>query len=171
MIIKVTEDMKKEALEYSQLSKEFTSRRHDHHEGGSENAALKMYEGKIGEKAFRFWLDYNNIPYQEDETSHDSADFYDFLIKGYKIDVKTRTKSFHTRILERVEQFEKKPKDIYVSAHYYTDIEEVKLIGVISANRLKKLNPPESFGYEMNYFAHDYQLSSMETFKSTFKKY
>lgn len=158
--------MKLEASQYSTLSRDYTSRRHDFHEGGADNASLKMNEGKIGEKAFRIWLDNEGIPYVEDNTSFDEADDYDFLINGYKIDVKTRTEKFHTRTLELVEQFQNRPKDIYVSVHYHRDTDIVDLIGVISSNKLVQLNQIENQGYNDNYVAYDNQLGSMEDFKS-----
>lgn len=42
MIIEVTEQMLEEAKEYSILSKKYTSRAHDFHEGGENNAVVKM---------------------------------------------------------------------------------------------------------------------------------
>lgn len=164
--IKVTEEMKCEALQYSNLSRNHTSRRHDFHEGGADNASLKMNEGKIGEKAFRAWLDKEGIPYTEDSTSFDKADDYDFLINGYKIDVKTRTEDFHIRTLELVEQVENRSKDIYVSVHYHRDTDIVDLIGVISSNKLVQLNQIENHGYEDNYVAYDNQLGNLKDFKN-----
>jgi|SRR5690625_4906739 len=166
--IKVTKEMKDEALEYSTLSQNYTSRRHDFHEGGANNAAPKMNEGKIGEKAFRFWLEREGIPYNEDKTSFKKPDDYDFIINGYRIDVKTRTEKFHTRTLEMVEQFKNRPKDIYVSVHYHRNTETVDLIGFISSKDLLNLNQIENQGYMNNYVAYDNQLNSMEDFKKIF---
>lgn len=163
--IKVTEEMKQEASQYSTLSRNYTSRRHDFHKGGPDHASIKMNEGKIGEKAFRTWLDQEGIPYVEDSTSFDEADNYDFIINGYKVDVKTRTEDFHIRTLELVEQVQNRPKDIYVSVRYYRNTDEVELIGVISAKKLVRLNQIENQGYKDNYVAYDHQLGSIDDFK------
>lgn len=174
ILINVTQAMKDEASDYADLSRDYTSRNHDFHEGGPDNAKLKMYEGKIGEKAFRSWLDCEGIPYIEDNTPHDQADYYDFLINGFKIDVKTRTESYHTRTLELVNQFEERPKDIYVSTYYNRDTDNVELIGVISSAKLLSLNQIENHGYLDNYVAYDNQLGSMAAFKqyiTTHKKH
>lgn len=137
--IKVTKKMKQEAEEYSTLSREHTARGNDFYEGGANNASIKMYEGKIGEKALKWWLNKEDILYQEDTTSHKNADEYDFLISNFKIDVKTRTRDFHIRTAEMVEQFQKRPKDIYVAAHYHKKTDIVDLIGVISSDKLLRL--------------------------------
>ena len=42
-----------EALEYSELSKSFTSNTHDFHEGGLNAKQRKMFEGKLGEKGIK----------------------------------------------------------------------------------------------------------------------
>lgn len=168
--IRVTDEMKLEAYQYSALSHDFTSRRHDFHKGGADNASKKMYEGKIGEKAFRSWLDKEGIRYIEDSTSYDEADNYDFLINGYKIDVKTRTEDFHIRTLELVEQLHSRPKDIYVSVRYHRESNEVELIGAISSKKLIHLNQIENLGYKNNYVAYDRQLISMYQFKRLITK-
>src|SRR5699024_7771979 len=103
-------------------------------------------------------------------TSHEDADDYDFLILGYKIDVKTRTEKFHIRTLELVEQINKRPKDIFVSTYYDRNKMTVDLIGVISKNKLIQLNQIENHGYKDNYVAYDNQLSSMEVFKQFINK-
>lgn len=165
MIIKITEDMIEEAKKYAVLSKKYTSRNHDFHEGGESNAVVKMYEGKIGEKAFREWLINEGIPYIEDSTGPDTADEYDFLINNKKIDVKTRTKSFHTRTLEMVSQFHSRPKDFYVGIYLDLDNQEAEIYGFISSDQLQNLSQIEDQGYGDNYVVYDNQLKSIVSFK------
>lgn len=165
MIIKIAEDMLAEAKEYAVLSKKYTSRDHDFHEGGENNAVVKMYEGKIGEKVFREWLINEGIPYIEDSTGPDTADEYDFLINNKKIDVKTRTKSFHTRTLEMVSQFNLRPKDYYVGVYLDLKNQEAEIYGFISSDQLQNLNPIENQGYKNNYVVYDNQLESIVSFE------
>ncbi|WP_050540525.1 hypothetical protein KQH69_07210 [Streptococcus sanguinis] len=165
VVIPITEEMIRIARDYSELSHDYTSRAHDFHEGGADIASQKMYEGKLGEQAFAVWLKNEGIEFTEDRTSHDEADKFDFIVKGYKIDVKTRTEDYQTRTLEMVEQFYKRPKDIYVGARLYRDKNEVELYGIISANKLKKLGQIEKFGYKEDFFAYDSQLSPIQLLK------
>lgn len=159
--IDVTKKMLDEANDYATMSRDYTSRKHDFHEGGTKAASAKMFEGKIGEKAFKKWLENNDIPFEEDRSSHEDADDYDFVVAGLKVDVKTRTKSFHTRTLEMVDQFYKRPKDLYISARYHIDRQQVELLGAISSVQLKKINRIENQGYKNNFVAYDDELSSM----------
>src|SRR4051812_29120115 len=94
--------MIEEAEAYATLSARYTSNRHDFHEGGMANKAKKMFEGKLGEKVFRTWMNQQGLPFDEDSTSHEEADKYDFYVKGHTIDIKTFTQDFHKRLLEMV---------------------------------------------------------------------
>ena len=100
----ITPELYQEALNYAQQSRAFTSNRHDFHAGGLDNKQQKMLEGKLGEKGFKMFLIENNIPFIEDHSSPQERDEYDFLLrtsyKNFLLDVKTRTKPFHTRTLE-----------------------------------------------------------------------
>ena len=161
-IIKITEDLIQEALEYSLLSKEFTSNRHDFHEGGLNAKQRKMFEGKLGEKIFKIILMKNRINFEEDTTSHKEADFFDFkLSDGTTIDVKTRTKDFHTKSLEMVEQFKKIPKDIYVSVRLYPKKKEGIILGWFTKEDVLKINRIENNGYLDNYVLYDNELRSL----------
>ena len=168
-LIDITKEMLDEARAYAKLSHDYTSRKHDFHEGGARIASEKMFEGKIGEKAFRKWLEIHDIPYEEDKSSHENADDYDFMVVGKTFDVKTRTKSFHTRTLEMVDQFYKRPKDIYVSVRYHIDRQQVELLGAISRVQLKRINRIENQGYKDNFVAFDHELSSMDKLKDYLK--
>lgn len=101
-------ELDEEARSYAELSKAYTSNRHDFHSGGLANKMQKMYEGKLGEKAVKLFLTDNSINFIEDTSSFDERDEFDFLLvnetERLKIDVKTRTESFHIRTLEMVEQ-------------------------------------------------------------------
>lgn len=155
----------KEAASYAELSKEYTADRHDFHEGGLENKKRKMYEGKLGEKIFKAFLVENLLPFTEDQSSHTEADNFDFILpNGITIDVKTRTKSFHTRTLELVHQFSQKPKDIYVSVRLFDDMSSGKIIGWCTKEDIVNINRIENNGYLDNYVIFDNELRDIENF-------
>lgn len=164
MKITIPDNLVNEALEYARLSRKFTSNRHDFHSGGLDNKQKKMFEGKLGEKAIKTLFLNNNIKFEEDFTSHEESDFYDFIVfssKGeqLKVDVKTRTKSFHTRTLEMVEQLHKKPKDIYISVRLYVKKPfVVEIIGFAIKNDFIKINRIQNQGYLDNYVLFDNEL-------------
>lgn len=154
-----------EALEYAELSKSYTSDRHDFHDGGLNNKKIKMFEGKLGEKIFKMFLLDNNIDFEEDSTSYKEADNYDFILSNnLTIDVKTRTKTYHTRTLEMVEQFNRNPKDIYVSIYLDTSSFSGKIIGWISKEELISNASVENNGYLDNYVLYDNQLNNIKDF-------
>lgn len=107
--------MIEEAQQYAVLSARHTSNRHDFHRGGIDGKAENMFVGKLGEKVFKAWLRQQGLPFDEDPTSHEEADQYDFRVVGRTIDVKTFTKDNHRLLLEMVEQYERNPKDYYVA--------------------------------------------------------
>lgn len=69
-----------EALDYARRSRAYTSDRHDFHSGGLDNKQQKMLEGKLGEKAFKLFLQDNGIRFEEDHSSYEERDEYDFLL-------------------------------------------------------------------------------------------
>ncbi len=148
-----------EALEYAKCSRKYTSNRHDFHSGGLDNKQQKMFEGKLGEKGFKIWLESNSIPYIEDQSSYEEADEYDFYFEKsqLKIDVKTRTQDFHIRTLEMVEQFKNKPKDIYISVRLINE-NSIKILGWFSKKDLLKKGKIENNGYLDNYVMYDNDL-------------
>ena len=103
------------------------------HPGGLDNKQQKMLEGKLGEKAFRLFLQDQGIRFEEDRSSCRERDEYDFLLQGsglvLRVDVKTRTKDYHIRTLELVEQTVAHPKELYVAARLYRDENAVQLLG------------------------------------------
>lgn len=167
MIIYVTEQDIDAAKKYAELSKQYTSNRHDFHQGGLENKRIKMMLGKIGEKAIANLFRSQNVFFIEDNTNFDQSDNYDFLvyINGIelKVDVKTRTKSFHTRTVEMVEQIVKNPKDIFISVYLDENTifleKKVKIIGYIFKKNLLEINRIENLGYLNNYVCFDNELS------------
>jgi len=162
-LIKIPAEYVQEALEYAIKSREYTSNRHDFHEGGLKAKQRKMFEGKLGEKIFKKILVDTNIKFEEDNTSHTEADMYDFKMPdNTTIDVKTRTKHFHTRTLEMVEQFKKNPKDIYISVRLYPDKKEGYVIGWCFKEDIIKINRIENNGYLDNYVLYDNELRSIE---------
>lgn len=152
-----------EAAEYAKLSRAFTSNRHDFHAGGLNNKQKKMFEGKLGEKIFKIFLLNNNINFEEDHSSYTDADIYDFILPdNTTIDVKTRTQNFHIRTLEMVEQFNRKPKDIYISVRLHPDQFKGTIIGWFSKEHLLQVNRIENQGYLNNYVMYDRELHSVK---------
>lgn len=162
----ITPALYQEALTYAQSSRAYTSNRHDFHAGGLNNKQQKMFEGKLGEKGFKMFLLENGIPFIEDHSSPQERDEYDFLLttseKQYLFDVKTRTKSFHIRTLEMVEQAQSHPKDIFISARLFEERNAVKLLGWYSFQDMKNANRIENNGYLDNYVMYDSDLRPME---------
>ncbi len=158
----ITPDLYQEAFRYAQASRAYTSNRHDFHEGGLNNKQQKMFEGKLGEKGFKMFLIENGIPFTEDHSSPQERDEYDFLLttadRQYLLDVKTRTKSFHTRTLEMVEQAQSHPKDIFISARLFPERNAVKLLGWYSFQDMIEANRIENNGYLDNYVMYDSDL-------------
>ena len=169
MRIIISEAFEKEARDYAVLSKSFTSNRHDFHEGGLNAKQRKMFEGKLGEKAIKQFFINNNIKFEEDKTSHEEADDFDFLVynmngKTVKVDVKTRTQNFHIRTLEMVEQMKNKPKGIYFSVRLYdTKPYEIEIIGYATQSDFLRINRIENNGYLDNYVLFDHELRDINT--------
>jgi hypothetical protein len=176
MKITISDTFNNEALQYANMSKSFTSDRHDFHEGGLSAKQRKMYEGKLGEKAVKQFFINNNIKFKEDSTSHEIADNYDFLViddlgKELKVDVKTRTKDFHTRTLEMVEQMTKNPKEIYISVRLYDGKPiTVDLIGYAFKEDFILINRIENNGYLDNYVLYDKELKKMDSLINKLQK-
>jgi hypothetical protein len=177
MRIIISPEFQKEAEDYAMSSRAFTSDRHDFHEGGLSAKQRKMFEGKLGEKAIKQLFIDNNILFDEDKTSFDEEDFFDFLVwvdktgQELKVDVKTRTKDFHTRTLEMVEQMKKKPKDIYISVRLFNKIPyEVEILGFGFKHDFLTKNPIENQGYLDNYVLYDKDLRSITNMLDNLKK-
>ena len=156
-----------EALEYSELSKSFTSNTHDFHEGGLNAKQRKMFEGKLGEKGIKEFFLEKKINFNEDKSSHKDADEYDFIVFGtsqtYLIDVKTRTQKFHIRTLEMVKQLHRKKIDIYISVKLsnYKNTYKVKIIGWCTKQDILRINRIENNGYLDNYVMYDEELKNI----------
>ncbi len=125
--IQLTAEMIESAKNYAILSAPHTSNRHDFHGGGLANKATKMFEGKLGERAFQAWLSIEGIITIPDRSSHEVADSFDFIVSGRTIDVKTYTQGFHRRLLEMVEQYRRGPKDSYVATRLHFSPFSVRL--------------------------------------------
>ncbi len=169
-LIKISPELIKEAYNYAFKSRKYTSNRHDFHEGWFDAKQRKMFEGKLGEKILKIILIQNQISFQEDETSYTDADIYDFIIDDIKIDVKTRTKDFHTRTLEMVEQFNKNPKDIYVSVRLFPEKKEWYVIGWCTKEDIIRIKRVENHGYLDNYVLLDNELRPLQTLIDLFNK-
>lgn len=159
------------ALAYAELSKQYTSNRHDFHAGGLDNKKMKMFEGKLGEKAVEMFFIDNNIPYIKDHTPYYERDAYDFLLQNGEerllVDVKTRTENYHTRTLEMVEQAQSHPKDIYISVRLYRETNIVKLLGWFTFQDMLAKNQIENQGYLNNYVMYDNDLRPMQELYSS----
>ncbi len=174
----IDKEFVKEAIDYAEKSKSFTSNRHDFHEGGLENKKRKMFEGKLGEKAVKmFFLD-NDISFREDDSPFYERDEFDFLLKTenqtLSVDVKTRTEDFHIRTLEMVEQAKNHPKDIFISVRLLKGTFTVKLLGWFTYEDMITKNKIENQGYLDNYVMYDKDLRPMDDFEkvlSDFKKF
>lgn len=163
--------MFKEAYDYARKSAPYTSNKHDFHTGGLNQKQQKMLEGKLGEKAFKIFLLENHIEFTEDQTSYKVRDEYDFLIMNkIKVDVKTRTKKFHTRTLEMVEQAKISPKEIYISTFLQFLNRKVWLLGWFSYHDMVKVGKIENQGYLDNYVMYDNDLRSIEELLELLKK-
>jgi hypothetical protein len=176
MKLTITDAFVREAEEYATISKSFTSNRHDFHEGGLNAKQRKMFEGKLGEKAIKQFFINNNIKFEEDKSSHEEADYFDFIVfdlngNSLKVDVKTRTQNFHTRTLEMVEQMKNKPKDIYLSVRLYeTTPFTVELIGYALKDDFLTINRIQNQGYLDNYVLFDKELKDVNLILSNLQK-
>lgn len=125
-----------------------------------------MRLGKIGEFAFESYLISRGIEYVPDETGPDTDDDYDFMIGEILIDVKTRTETYHRRTLERVIQYQKKPKDIYVSVKYIENIDpnHAYILGFITSDILTKKYSPKQFHPkgQPSFYVYDNDLIPIE---------
>lgn len=160
-LICISKNLIDEAHNYALLSRSHTSNRHDFHNGSLDDKQQKMFEGKLGEKVFKQWLLDHDISYKEDDTHYTQPDQYDFMIKGITIDVKTRTQKFHTRTLEMVEQYNKNPKDVYISVRLYPETKNGKILGWITKEKILKINRVENLGYLNNYVIMDNELTDI----------
>ena len=124
-----------------------------------------LYHG-IGQTTQGFDL---NVPAQQNQYTKalnllSNADEYDFIIskddKKYFVDVKTRTKKFHTRTLEMVKQFHSKKIDIYISVFLMRDNSnfQIKILGWCNKKDIIKINRIENNGYLDNYVLYDKEL-------------
>lgn len=162
-LYQISPEFIKESIEYAKASRKFTSNRHDFHEGGFNAKERKMFEGKLGEKVFKMFLIDNKISFEDDKSKHTEADNYDFILpKNLKIDVKTRTKQYHTRTLEIKEQFDNKPKDIYISVRLFPEKKEGAILGWFLKEDIVRINRVENNGYLDNYVIYDGELRDIK---------
>lgn len=166
-IYKIEEILYQEALDYAENSKRYTSNRHDFHAGGLDNKKKKMFEGKLGEKAIKMLFSENGVSFEEDHSSPNERDEFDFLLinetERIKVDVKTRTEKYHVRTLEMVEQARSHPKDVYISVRLFRETNEVKLLGWFTYEDMIKKNQIENQGYLDNYVMYDKDLRPIST--------
>ena len=169
-IIKIKDEFIEEALDYARLSKNYLSNKHSFHKGSLGDKEYKMFQGKLGEKIFKQYMIDNDIGFVEDESHYTKADEFDFCISKYLVDVKTRTKEYHTRTLEMVKQFQNKPKDIYVSVKLNMENFEGYIIGWFGKKDIIRINRIENNGYLDNYVLYDKELRDIDTLKSSIRK-
>ena len=169
-IIKIKDELIEEALYYARLSKNHLSNQHSFHKGSLDDKEYKMFQGKLGEKIFKQYMLDNDIIFKEDESHYTKADDYDFSISKYLVDVKTRTKEYHTRTLEMVKQFHIKPKDIYVSVKLNMYNYTGHIIGWVGRKDIERINRVENNGYLDNYVLYDKELRDIDTLIYNIKK-
>ena len=78
------------------------------------------------------------------------------------MDVKTRTKEFHTRTLDIKETFDKDPKDFYISVRLYPKKKKGYFLGWDSKEDIININRIENNGFIDNYVLFDNELRNME---------
>ena len=126
-----------------------------------------MFEGKLGEKAVKMFFIDNGVCFEEDHSSPEERDEYDFLLinanERLKVDVKTRTEKYHIRTLELVEQAQTHPKDIFISARLFRETNEVKLLGWYTYDDMIRKNQIQNQGYLDIYVMYDSDLRSIES--------
>ena len=82
---------------------------------------------------------------------------------NYLLDVKIRTKPFHTRTFEMVEQAKSHPKDIFISVRLFPERNTVKLLGWCTFEDMINIHRIENNGYLDNYVMYDSDLRPMES--------
>lgn len=169
-IIILTGELEHEAIEYSVKSKGFVfkddtcTRPEDDTGDLITNQELLMLEGMLGEKAIKQWLIAHDISFKEDVSTNEEIDAYDFMVNGLTIDVKTRTKPYHKRLIEKA-RFINKLKDVYISVRLLR-VEtpaQVEIIGWAYGEDIKTLGIYEDLGYgKPTYGLMDNQLRGLE---------
>lgn len=147
--IQVTQQMITEAREYANKSINKSSSFRD-----------RLFEGALGEIAFREWLLLNRINFKTCN-SYGVSDDYDFKIAGYTVDVKSRMKSTHKNNLVSINQVKENPKEIYVFLQFVNGLNPTfRILGGISNKRMGRL-PQRFFGQKTNHYAKDYELTNI----------
>lgn len=158
-VIQLSNEMIAEAMDYAIKSKEYLSKRHGFHEGGLEANQRKMFEGKLGEKIVKYWFIEQGIQFEEDESHYTVADKFDFKVNGKRIDVKTRTKDYLSKLLEIKETFDKDAKDIYIAVRLIErNNTHGYIIGWCTKEDIKEVNRVGNMGYLDNYEMFDEEL-------------
>lgn len=125
-----------------------------------ETQILRTYIGKLAEYIFLNYLKSQGINYPEGDmftifSGQTNVDSFDFITpQGKYVDIKTASRSFHTRIMIPIDQFELR-KDYYVGIklHFkefeeniiYNNINQATIYGYIDRATMES-RPTEYFG-------------------------
>ncbi len=170
-IIILTPELEREAYTIALKSKGFmfsgdTCIRPEDNTGDLLSAQERlMLEGQFGEKVVKQYFLMHGIEFGEDDTPYTetNTDKYDFLVKELKIDVKTRTKPYHTRLIEKA-RFINKLKDVYISVRLMSVDSPVQaeIVGWAYGDDIKTLGVYEDLGYgKPTYGLRDNQLRTL----------
>ena len=169
-IITISPQREQRAGYYAHLSHQHTTEKHNFHDGSDYQKWLGMFKGKLGEEMFKVFLEEENIYYQEDPTTHKQPDNYDFLVSGYKLDVKTATGYFKEIIVDMVHQVTDRPKDIYILTFLNLEKKNGSMIGWVTREKLLETNLVKNHGHHNNYCMPIRELGSMEELVQILKR-
>lgn len=103
---------------------------------------VNAWRGLIGERLVYNWFkdEFEYIEKNKDLSEDDEFDEYDFMINGYKLDVKCATEWMHAAITPKVITCHNWPKDFYVGCKYdeRCNPHRVLIMGWIRSEDLKK---------------------------------
>ena len=68
-----------------------------------------------------------------------------------------------------VEQYNKNPKDVYISVRLYPETKNGNILGWITKEKILKINRVENLGYLNNYVIMDNELTDITKLLGAFK--
>ena len=137
--------------------------------GTREESIRRMYVGKIGEEIVRLLFEETNIPFTPDDTPVESTDYFDFIVKEEKIDVKT-TEAVGYHISEIVSMDKARPKDIYISVIVDKEKRQVSICGWLTRDQLCRVENIQMVGKRENYRVWQKDTNKIETLIERYKR-
>lgn len=160
MYQKINEELVKEARDYALASCPYTYDGHNFSlQKSSDTRFNHILLGKLGEKAFKMWLEKEKINYIEDDKPITDPDSFDFKANGLTIDIKS-TLPHCKWLLEKKKLYESKPKDVYVLVKVKLDSLEASIIGFEFGKELAK--NPVNLGYGEDYGLTEDKLTGID---------